>query len=232
MIIKNIEDNNDDGIKLHRAMSPFGPLMIQGNISKELQSTILTELDSILKLPGESNIIHGKYGGGAQAKSIKSGKFKNIDLDNNNIITDTIKGLTERYWYIMAENISHINNGVWEKMNNSSRSITSAWIVEMKANDFHIAHDHVAEGAMIAGSLYVDIPDVPSPEGDICWTLSMPGFDIKSDLFVHSPKNGDFVIWPAWLQHHVYPFRKENVSRKMISFNARIDVSTENNNDK
>ena len=46
--------------------------------------------------------------------------------------------------------------------------------------------------------------------------LSPVTLDIK-------PKVGEFIFFPNYLMHTVYPFKNKNSERRSISFNASID---------
>ena len=88
-------------------------------------------------------------------------------------------------------------------------TIIDVWYVVMKEGDFHILHNHQEIGG-IAGGLYLKIPEMKPPQGNISWVSD-------DKVFSWSPKVGDYFVWPSYLIHSVYPFKGPE-SRIMISW--------------
>ena len=230
MIINKIDKDLPD-FNVTDILSPFGPLMMKGSLKEPIRKKTLSDIKKILDNDEPSDkVIHGAYGEGQDA-TINAGKFKALDGNHSDII-QLIHNLCSEYYSCICFNVAQERPEIWDKLEKSNRIITSMWCVLMKEGDFHISHNHTMEGAMVSGGIYLDVPEhIKSPLGDINWNMSLPGIDFRSDIYKHSPKNGDWVIWPAWLQHHVYPFRGEG-ERIMISFNARLDPKDDQDYDK
>lgn len=204
--------------------SPFGPLMMKGQLKEDTKNKLDKSVKALLDNNDNSDkVVHGDYGA-MQDSALKSGKFKIIGIENIEII-DVVHKLCNEWFSCSCLNLSEtLGNQIIENFKNSNVVLTSMWAVSMKSGDFHVSHNHVFEGAMLSGGIYLDVPEyLKSPEGDINWSMPVPGVEFRSDVYKHSPKSGDWFIWPSWLQHHVYPFRG-NGERIMMSFNARLEA--------
>ena len=226
-MILNKVDIQLDKFKVTDVFSPFGPLMMKGSLEEPVREKTLNTVKKLLHTDDPSDkVVHGGYSEG-QDVTIKKGKFKSMDNSYPDII-QLVHDICHEYYSCVCFNIAQVRPEIWEKFDNSNRVITSIWSVLMKEGDFHISHDHLMEGAMLSGGIYLDVPTtIQPPEGDINWTLSTPGIEFRTNLHKHTPITGDWLVWPAWLQHHVYPFRGEG-ERIMISFNARLDLKKNN----
>ena len=227
MILNKLDIKQKD-YKVSEIVSPFGPLIMKGSLDEPIRKDILKDTNKILHTKGPSdNIVYGSYNID-QDQTIKSGKMKSLDkLSNDSYIVTLIDRLCIEWYQCACYNMSQESGKeIIENFNSSHRIITSIWSVLMKEGDWHISHNHSMEGAMISGGIYLNVPDdIKSPGGDINWIMTVPGYSFRADVYKHTPKTGEWIIWPAWLQHHVYPFRS-NGERIMISFNAKLTQRT------
>ena len=126
--------------------------------------------------------------------TVQSGKLKTIPY--NARLWDLINKITDEYYQKIPISVG-------------SKRITQVWAGLMKEGDFHILHNHQEIGG-IAGGLYLKIPEMKPPQGNISWVSD-------DKVFSWSPKEGDYFVWPSHLIHSVYPF-KGLESRIMISW--------------
>ena len=132
--------------------------------------------------------------------TVQSGKLKTIPY--NARLWDLINKITDEYY-------QNIPIGV------GSKRIVEVWAGLMKEGDFHILHNHQEIGG-IAGGLYLKIPEMKPPQGNISWVSDDPVTN-TCKVYSWSPKEGDYFVWPSHLIHSVYPF-KGLESRIMISW--------------
>jgi hypothetical protein len=97
------------------------------------------------------------------------------------------------------------------------------WLVEQKAGDFNPVHQH---GGLLAGIVYLQVPpqcSLESKEGciDFIFGRHMPATADFCGQRTVLPVVGDMYLFPAWLQHVVYPFKGEG-SRLCMPFNVKI----------
>ena len=126
--------------------------------------------------------------------TVQSGKLKTIPY--NARLWDLINKITDEYYQKIPISVG-------------SKRIVQVWAGLMKEGDFHILHNHQEIGG-IAGGLYLKIPEMKPPQGNISWVSD-------DKVFSWSPKEGDYFVWPSHLIHSVYPFKGPG-SRIMISW--------------
>ena len=102
------------------------------------------------------------------------------------------------------------------------------WINFQKANEFNPYHNH---SGMLSAVIYIDVPKEIKEENDnVTIETNMPragmiGFISGTDdrysrsSYCHQSKTGEIFIFPASLNHLVYPF-KSDVERISMSFNV------------
>ncbi len=102
-----------------------------------------------------------------------------------------------------------------------------AWINYQHSGEFNPLHNHTGQ---LSAVIYIDVPECIAEEnqsalqtnapssGKISWVYG--SIDYATDYhFTHQPKTGEIFLFPAGLQHMVYPF-KSDVERISMSFNV------------
>jgi len=103
------------------------------------------------------------------------------------------------------------------------------WINFQKAGEFNPLHNHTGT---LSAVLYIDIPECIAEEnnnaffsnapsaGKISWLFGGSADMLGTDYhYTHQPVTGELFIFPAALQHLVYPY-KSDVERISMSFNV------------
>ena len=126
-----------------------------------------------------------------QKLSIQNGKLKNIPLDKK-IVIDLVNKITSGF--------------------KKQTKILDIWAVSMKEGDFQLLHSHLGGRPGVAGALYLKIPKMKPPQGNV-------NFVSEGKVFSWSPKDGDYFVFPAHLIHGTYPFKGPG-DRIMISWNS------------
>ena len=184
-------------------IKPFGEKgipMLQGNI-KDV-SIIKENICALLK----KQIDTGDSLEKTQEATVQNGLLLTIP---NNVckesgLLDLVKKITDEYYQNIPIGVG-INKVVEDNI----------WVGLMKEGDFHILHNHQEIGG-IAGGLYLKIPEMIPPQGNISWVSDDPVTN-TCKVYSWSPKEGDYFVWPSHLIHSVYPF-KGLESRIMISW--------------
>ncbi len=96
------------------------------------------------------------------------------------------------------------------------------WMVEQKSGDFNPVHQHAG---LLSGIVYLQIPpqcNIETKEGciDFLFGRYMPSSADFCGQRTVLPVPGDLYIFPAWLQHVVYPFKGEG-KRLSMPFNLK-----------
>ena len=202
------------------------------NVQKEVEDTIIAHSPDYTNDEGHS-----------QYNTISSGIMRSIpphyDQKYDSLLGDIIYNIC--YEYVKAF-ITNVNtdislrqftfdeqpiNLVDKELKNTEIKITDIWFVRMKEGDFHAMHDHILR-ATLSGGIYLRTPKVPFPQSAISWIHSgNSGLSFNNGSWGLQPDRGDVFVWPAWLSHHVYPFKGKDISREMISFNAKVEYIEE-----
>ena len=107
--------------------------------------------------------------------------------------------------------------------------IIDSWIVRQFENDYNPLHGH---GGHVSGVGYLKLPD---DFGELVQAGKKDNYNGHlqlvhgSNMFLSpivldiEPKVGEFIFFPHYLVHTVYPFKNKNSERRSISFNASID---------
>ena len=108
--------------------------------------------------------------------------------------------------------------------------IIKSWIVRQYKNEYNPVHFH---NGNISGVGYLKIPKNITKgkkrlktNGTIDFIHGSKSF-LSNSLHNHNPKVGDMIIFPNYLMHTAYPFKREG-ERRSFSFNLDIDKKTFN----
>ena len=103
----------------------------------------------------------------------------------------------------------------------------SAWVVSQWEGEYNPIHIHTE--CSLSTVMYLKVPEfLPStkPERDDDGCIMFIGAGhmnarLTRNIIKYKPKPGDFFLFPAHLQHCVYPFKTEDdAERRSVSFNA------------
>ena len=108
--------------------------------------------------------------------------------------------------------------------------INSMWIVEQQPGEYNPNHTHT--NCDISTVMYLKVPNfLPSQkterddDGTIYFVGGAGANDkLKTNSLKVKPTPGAFFIFPAHLQHTVYPYKtNDNFARRSVSFNASFE---------
>jgi len=224
-----------------RVVRPFGPSIVQGKMSEELQKVLCDifeqqrakeELeqheDNAWTLAGnnkrEFNILAEHLGSNLRMfqECINQGASE-IFLANTYGIWECQKDVaTPLHIEMVEDNLKHINLVV---------SIHGVWGNISVAGDFNPPHHHVGQ---VSGVGYLKLPEDIEEEwlredhdpsaGMINFWDGRP-LSGAIHMFRRKPVVGDIYFFPAWLPHSVHPFRSKG---ERWSFSFNIDIGNTN----
>ena len=195
-----------------KILSPFGPKIAILKIPKKIVNTINTEVDLILSdsLRLKKSDYSNQLVGQVKQELRLSKKFINKYL--NKFINKNVKNYIKKCSY---RNVKKIN-------------LKSFWIVRQFKNEYNPIHFHSGH---ISGVGYLKIPKNITKSkkrlktnGTIDFIHGSKSF-LNNSLHNHNPKVGDMIIFPNYLMHTAYPFKREG-ERRSFSFNIDIDKKT------
>ena len=195
-----------------KILNPFGPKIAIIKIPKNIVRNINQEVDKILgdkkrlKKSDYSKKLVGQVTQEIQlnSKFIKKNILKFIDVNVKKYIRKCIKKDTKK---IILKNL---------------------WVVRQFKNEYNPIHFHSGN---ISGVGYLKIPKNITKSkkrlktnGTIDFIHGSKSF-LSNSLFNHNPKVGDMILFPNYLMHTAYPFKRDG-ERRSFSFNIDIDKKT------
>ena len=195
-----------------KVLSPFGPKIAIIKIPKKIIELINSEVDLIINnsLRSKKNDYSKKLVGQVKQEIKIPKKFVNKYLMN--FIRLNVKSYLKK---CTKKNVKKIN-------------MKSFWVVRQFKNEYNPVHFHSGN---ISGVGYLKIPKNITKSskrlktnGTIDFIHGSKSF-LNNSLYNHNPKVGDMIIFPNYLMHTAYPF-KRNGERRSFSFNLDIDKKT------
>ena len=213
-----------------RSLTPFGPLIYQGDVSEEFLNFLLEGVD---RSRNGSDMRSSLAGNISEEKSAlyEPEKFKSyIDLH------------VRRYLYLIHERRCSLNelhepttrseeykNDIFilDKIIGDDKTLDvnfnlggGPWVNYQKSGEFNPIHEHSGD---ISAIIYLDIPEEINHENDgdqyqVMRSGCLEFVYDNSKTMVITPKTGMIFLFPAELKHCVYPF-KSDVERISMSFN-------------
>ena len=195
-----------------KVLSPFGPKIAIIKIPKKIIELINSEVDLIINnsLRSKKNDYSKKLVGQVKQEIKIPKKFVNKYLMN--FIRLNVKSYLKK---CTKKNVKKIN-------------MKSFWVVRQFKNEYNPVHFHSGN---ISGVGYLKIPKNITKSskrlktnGTIDFIHGSKSF-LNNSLYNHNPKVGDMIIFPNYLMHTAYPFKRDG-ERRSFSFNLDIDKKT------
>ena len=195
-----------------KLLSPFGPKIAIIKIPKKIVNKINDEVDNVLndrrrlKKSDYSNKLVG------QVK-------QEISLNSNFIKKNLLKFISNNIKKYIKMSI---------KKDVKKINLKNLWVVRQFKNEYNPIHFHSGN---ISGVGYLKIPKNITKSrkrlktnGTIDFIHGSKSF-LSNSLFNHNPKVGDLILFPNYLMHTAYPFKRDG-ERRSFSFNVDIDKKT------
>ena len=193
---------------------PFGPTVAKVTMPKDIIDELNKYVDEII-----------------------NNETKSKKLDYGKMLAGNVKQefLLEKEFSVLSgwENFlkENVKEWVFKSLNKkiTQFDIIDSWIVRQFENDYNPLHSH---GGHVSGVGYLKLPeDFGKPSQDTKSHNTNGNLQLVhgSNMFLSpvtldiKPKVGDFIFFPNYLMHTVYPFKNKNSERRSISFNASID---------
>ena len=126
----------------------------------------------------------------------------------------------------------NINKFLKKTLNKKSNKIKikNLWVVKQLKNDYNPIHFHNGD---LSGVGYLKIPKNLTKgnkklktNGTIDFIHGSKSF-LSNSIYNHIPKVGDLILFPNYLMHTAYPFKKDG-ERRSFSFNLEVDKKVSN----
>ena len=197
-----------------KVVSPFGPKIGIIKIPKKVINQINKEFEKIIKNKNLSkkNDYSKKLVGQVKQEIELSKYFINKHLKK-----------------FINENINKFLKKALNKKSNKIK-IKNLWVVKQLKNDYNPIHFHNGD---LSGVGYLKIPKNLTKgnkklktNGTIDFIHGSKSF-LSNSIYNHIPKVGDLILFPNYLMHTAYPFKKDG-ERRSFSFNLEVDKKVSN----
>ena len=197
-----------------KVVSPFGPKIGIIKIPKEIINQINKEFEKIVKNKNLSK--KSDY-----SKKLVGQVKQEIELSKSFINKYLKKFINE-----------NINKFLKKALNKKSNKINikNLWVVKQLKNDYNPIHFHNGD---LSGVGYLKIPKNLTrgnkklkTNGTIDFIHGSKSF-LSNSIYNHIPKVGDLILFPNYLMHTAYPFKKDG-ERRSFSFNLEVDKKVSN----
>ena len=195
-----------------KILNPFGPKIAIIKIPKIIINKINHEVDKILN--NKKRLRKSDY-----SNKLVGQVQQEIQLDKNFIQKNLLNFIG-----------SNVKKYIKKSINKNTKKITlrNLWVVRQFKNEYNPIHFHSGN---ISGVGYLKIPKNITKSrkrlktnGTIDFIHGSKSF-LNNSLFNHNPKVGDMILFPNYLMHTAYPFKREG-ERRSFSFNIDIDKKT------
>ena len=197
-----------------KVVSPFGPKIGIIKIPKKIINQINKEFEKIIKNKNLSK--KNDY-----SKKLVGQVKQEIELSKS-FINKYLK-------QFINENINKFLKKSLNKKSNKIK-IKNLWVVKQLKNDYNPIHFHNGD---LSGVGYLKIPKNLTKgnkklktNGTIDFIHGSKSF-LSNSIYNHIPKVGDLILFPNYLMHTAYPFKKDG-ERRSFSFNLEVDKKVSN----
>ena len=197
-----------------KVVSPFGPKIGIIKIPKKIINQINKEFEKIIK---NKNL------------SKKSDYSKKLVGQVNQEIELSKSFINKHLKKFINENINQFLKKTLNKKSNRIK-IKNLWVVKQLKNDYNPIHFHNGD---LSGVGYLKIPKNLTKgnkklktNGTIDFIHGSKSF-LSNSIYNHMPQVGDLILFPNYLMHTAYPFKKDG-ERRSFSFNLEVDKKVSN----
>jgi uncharacterized protein (TIGR02466 family) len=208
-------------------MQPWSDVLMRTKLPDDVLNGLLEVTDKILQDPNRENWGKNLAGQIVDEPLIPHQMMMDYKIGNDGSIFNWLMNCVGEY--VKSCSKQQATSVDFDKVKNVEwlTQMMSAWVVSQWEGEYNPIHVHTE--CKISTVLYLKVPEfLPSvkPERDDDGCIAFIGgggisSQLTRNLIKWNPKVGDFFIFPAHLQHCVYPFKTEgDQERRSISFNA------------
>ena len=206
----------------HNMLMPFGPHIVYSRLPEKIIKSLNMYVDAKIQQKKDKALDHSEHLVGKVTQEFL------IDHEQINRMANFFNSAFGAYhqFYLQRQ------NKTLHKDAKLGIQYNSAWIVRQFAGEFNPAHIHTE--CMLSCVGYLKVPDLEKEDEDDPKKHYPCNGNIElfheSSNYYHNgamrirPAVGDFIIFPSYLTHTVYPFKNSKEERRSFSMNISINV--------
>ena len=208
-------------------MQPWADVLMRVKLPQIIIDAMLEITDQVLQDPDRKNWGDNLAGQIADEPLIPHELMVNYKIGKEGTVYNFFMDIVGKYvQHCMHQQATSIDA---DKLKNKEwmTQMKSCWVISQWESEYNPIHIHTE--CQMSTVMYLKVPKfLPSrkPERDDDGNIMFIGgagvnSALTRNLMKVNPKVGDFFIFPAHLQHTVYPFRTDgDFERRSVSFNA------------
>ena len=208
-------------------IQPWADVLMRVVLPQKLIDAMLDITDQVLQDPDRKNWGDNLAGQIADEPLIPHELMVNYKIGKEGTVYNFFMDIVGKYvQHCMHQQATSIDA---DKLKNKEwmTQMKSCWVISQWESEYNPIHIHTE--CQMSTVMYLKVPKfLPSrkPERDDDGNIMFIGgagvnSALTRNLMKVNPKVGDFFIFPAHLQHTVYPFRTDgDFERRSVSFNA------------
>ena len=208
-------------------MQPWSDILMRVKLPDEIVEGMLDITDQVLQDPDRKNWGDNLAGQIADEPLIPHQMMMDYKISNDGTIFHFLMNIVGEY--IKTHTFQQATLTDHDKVRNIQwlTQMKSCWIISQWEGEYNPIHIHTE--CQMSTVMYLKVPEfLPStkPERDDDGNIMFIGgagnpSQLTRNLLKVKPVVGDFFIFPAHLQHTVYPFKTDgDFERRSVSFNA------------
>ena len=208
-------------------MQPWSDVLMRTRLSEPVLEAMIDLTDQILQDPDRKNWGDNLAGQIQDEPLIPHQMMMDYKIGKDGTVFNWLMNMVGEY--VKASTRQQATSSDYDKVKNIEwlTQMKSAWVVSQWEGEYNPIHIHT-ECAM-STVMYLKVPKFlpstkPERDDDGCIMFIGAGHQnarLTRNIIKHKPKVGDFFIFPAHLQHCVYPFKTDgDFERRSVSFNA------------
>tara|TARA_E500000305_G_C4001731_1_gene227756 strand:+ start:383 stop:1222 length:840 start_codon:yes stop_codon:yes gene_type:complete len=208
-------------------MQPWSDVLMKTRLTDEVLEAMIDITDQILQDPDRKNWGDNLAGQIQDEPLIPHQMLMDYKIGKDGNVFNWLMNMVGEY--VKACSRQQATSADYDKVKDVEwlTQMKSAWVVSQWEGEYNPIHIHT-ECAM-STVLYLKVPEFlpstkPKRDDDGCIMFIGAGHQnarLTRNIIKHKPKPGDFFLFPAHLQHCVYPFKTEDdAERRSVSFNA------------
>ena len=212
------------GIEL---IQPWADVLMKVQLPQMMIDAMLDITDQVLQDPDRKNWGDNLAGQIADEPLIPHELMQNYKLGKEGTVFNFFMDIVGKYVQHCTAQSATLQDYDKVKNINWLTQMKSCWIISQWEGEYNPIHVHTE--CQMSTVMYLKIPEFlpgvkPDRDDGGCIMFiggAGGGSRLTRNLLKVQPKVGDFYIFPAHLQHTVYPFRTDgDFERRSVSFNA------------